>query len=126
MCSLTFGGLPCLFASVKSVRTVFELLAPFYNGWTCHCMWPIRYRYLTMNLRTYETFCPQETYCSAYFNVELKEFLGGIRFGSDEEMENAVTIWLNELAAEEYDMRILKLVDRYDKYLNVGGNYVLK
>ncbi|GBM87836.1 hypothetical protein AVEN_27061-1 [Araneus ventricosus] len=41
--------------------------------------------------------------------LKLKEFLGGKRFGSDEELENAVTTWLNELAAEEYDMGILIL-----------------
>ncbi|GBN17666.1 hypothetical protein AVEN_275736-1 [Araneus ventricosus] len=56
----------------------------------------------------------------------LKEFLGGKRFGSDEELENAVTTWLNELAAEEYDMGILKLLERYDKSLNVGGDHVEK
>ncbi|GBM54617.1 hypothetical protein AVEN_227791-1 [Araneus ventricosus] len=39
---------------------------------------------------------------------------------------NAVTTWLNELAAEEYDMGILKLVNRCDKCLNVGGDYVEK
>ncbi|GBN96772.1 hypothetical protein AVEN_88850-1 [Araneus ventricosus] len=50
----------------------------------------------------------------------LKEFLGCKCFGSDEKLENAVTIWFNEMAAEEYDMGILKLVDRYDKRLNVG------
>ncbi|GBM09689.1 hypothetical protein AVEN_153991-1, partial [Araneus ventricosus] len=49
----------------------------------------------------------------------------GKRFGSDE-LENAVATWLNELVAEEYDMSILKLVDRYDKCLNVGGDYVEK
>ncbi|GBO39174.1 hypothetical protein AVEN_183442-1 [Araneus ventricosus] len=38
----------------------------------------------------------------------------------------AVNAWLNELAAEEYDMGILKLVNRYDKCLNVGGYYVEK
>ncbi|GBM97771.1 hypothetical protein AVEN_80402-1 [Araneus ventricosus] len=47
--------------------------------------------------------------------LKLKEFLGGKRFGSDEELENVVIIWLNELAAEEYDMGILKHVDRYDR-----------
>ncbi|GBO35272.1 Histone-lysine N-methyltransferase SETMAR [Araneus ventricosus] len=45
--------------------------------------------------------------------LKLKEFLGVNRFGSDEELENAVTTWLNELAAEEYGMGILKFVDRY-------------
>ncbi|GBM77618.1 hypothetical protein AVEN_34448-1 [Araneus ventricosus] len=52
----------------------------------------------------------------------VKEFMGGKRFGSDEELENAVTTGLNEMATEEYDMGILKLVDRYDKCLNVGGS----
>ncbi|GBO45235.1 hypothetical protein AVEN_147203-1 [Araneus ventricosus] len=46
--------------------------------------------------------------------------MGGKRFGSDEELENAVTTWLNELETEEYDVGILKLVDRYDKCLNIG------
>ncbi|GBM43528.1 hypothetical protein AVEN_96190-1 [Araneus ventricosus] len=60
----------------------------------------------------------------AIFNLfrKLKEFLGGKRFGSDEELENAVATCLNELAAEEYEMEILKLVDRYDKCLNVGAS----
>ncbi|GBL95620.1 hypothetical protein AVEN_197595-1, partial [Araneus ventricosus] len=56
----------------------------------------------------------------------MKDFLGGKRFGSDEELENAVTTWLIELAVEEDDVRILKLVDGYDKCLNVGGDYVQK
>ncbi|GBN82306.1 hypothetical protein AVEN_45583-1 [Araneus ventricosus] len=58
--------------------------------------------------------------------LNLKEFLGVKRLGSDEELGSAVTTWLNELAAEEYDMGIPKLVDRYDKCLNVGGDYVEK
>ncbi|GBM44355.1 hypothetical protein AVEN_188604-1 [Araneus ventricosus] len=37
---------------------------------------------------------------------------------------NAVNTWLKELAAEEYNMGILKLVNRYDKCLNVGSDYV--
>ncbi|GBN36647.1 Dehydrogenase/reductase SDR family member 11 [Araneus ventricosus] len=70
--------------------------------------------------------CSLLTGCTSYFRnmLDLKEFLGGKRFVSDEELENAVTTWLVELAAEEYDMGNLKLVDRYDKCLNVGGDYV--
>ncbi|GBO29086.1 hypothetical protein AVEN_35087-1, partial [Araneus ventricosus] len=37
---------------------------------------------------------------------------------------NAVNTWLNELVKEDYDMGILKLVDRYDRCLNGGGDYV--
>ncbi|GBM12380.1 hypothetical protein AVEN_211565-1 [Araneus ventricosus] len=61
-----------------------------------------------------------------HFFLQLKEFLGCKGLGSDEELEKAVTAWLNELPAEEYDTGILKLVDRYDKCLNVGDDYVEK
>jgi histone-lysine N-methyltransferase SETMAR len=57
---------------------------------------------------------------------KLKEFLGGRRFKSDEEVKDAVKEWLNGLAAEVYDQDIQKLVTRYDKCLNVGGDYVEK
>jgi hypothetical protein len=54
----------------------------------------------------------------------LKEFLGGRRFKSDEEVKDAVKEWLNGLAAEVYEEDIQKLVTRYDKCLNVGGDCV--
>jgi hypothetical protein len=57
---------------------------------------------------------------------KLKEFLGGRRFKSDEEVKDAVKEWLNGLAAAVYDERIQKLVTRYGKCLNVGGDYVEK
>ena len=37
-----------------------------------------------------------------------------------------VNTWLNELAAEEYNKGILKLVNRYDKCLNKLGDHVEK
>ncbi|GBN21279.1 hypothetical protein AVEN_29569-1 [Araneus ventricosus] len=58
--------------------------------------------------------------------IKLKEFLSGKRFGSDEELGNAMSTWFNELVAEEYDKGNLKLVKRYDKCLNVEGDYVEK
>ncbi|GBO46910.1 hypothetical protein AVEN_142840-1 [Araneus ventricosus] len=45
--------------------------------------------------------------------LKLKEFPGDERFESDEELENAVTTWLNELAEVEYGMGILELVYIY-------------
>jgi hypothetical protein len=57
---------------------------------------------------------------------KLKEFLGGRRFKSDEEVKDDVKEWLNGLAAEVYDEGIQKLVTRYDKCLNDGDNYVEK
>jgi hypothetical protein len=56
---------------------------------------------------------------------KVKEFLGGRRFKSDEEVKDAVKEWLNGLTAV-YDEGMQKLVTRYDKCLNVGGDYVEK
>jgi histone-lysine N-methyltransferase SETMAR len=56
---------------------------------------------------------------------KLKEFLGGRRFKSNEEVKDAVKKWLNGLVAEVYDEGIQKLVTRY-KCLNVGGDCVEK
>jgi hypothetical protein len=56
---------------------------------------------------------------------KLKEFLGGIRFKSDEKVKDVVKEWLHGLTAEVYDEGI-QLVTRYDKCLNVGGDYVEK
>jgi hypothetical protein len=57
---------------------------------------------------------------------KLKQFLGGRRFKSDEEVKDVVKERLNGLAAEVHDEGIQKLVTRYDKCLNVGGDYVEK
>jgi hypothetical protein len=56
----------------------------------------------------------------------LKEFLGGRRFKSDEEVKDAVKEWLNGLAVEVYDKGIVKLLSRLDKCLNLYGDYVEK
>jgi hypothetical protein len=56
----------------------------------------------------------------------LKEFLGGRCFKSNEEVKHAVREWLNGLAAEVCDEGIQKLDTRYDKPLNVSGDYVEK
>lgn len=58
--------------------------------------------------------------------LHLKGELGGTRFGSDEEVKNAVKSWLSSLAGSFYVEGIDKLVTRYDKCLNIGGNYVEK
>jgi transposase len=57
---------------------------------------------------------------------KLKEFLGEKHFTSDDDVKTAVNTWLNTLAAEEYNRGILKLLDRYDKCLIGGGDYVEK
>jgi hypothetical protein len=69
-------------------------------------------------------YSPDLVPCDFHLLTKLKEFLGGRRFKSDETVKDAVKEWLSELAAEVYDEDIQKLVTRYDKCLNVGGDNV--
>jgi len=57
--------------------------------------------------------------------LHLKSFLAGRRF-HDNEVKEAVTTCFASQAASFYDEGIQKLVQRYDKCLNNGGNYVKK
>ncbi|GFW36389.1 histone-lysine N-methyltransferase SETMAR [Trichonephila clavipes] len=52
----------------------------------------------------------------------LKEFLGGKRFDTADEVKEEVQDWLSSQAADVYDLGIQKLVVRYDKCLNKYGN----
>lgn len=59
--------------------------------------------------------------------LKLKKFLSsGERFGNDEELQTSVTRWFHSQAAQFYDTGIQKLIPRYDKCLNSGGDYVEK
>jgi len=57
--------------------------------------------------------------------LHLKSFLAGRRF-HDDEVKEAVTTCFASQAASFYDKGIQKLMQRYDKSLNNGGNYVEK
>ena len=50
----------------------------------------------------------------------------GKRHADDEDLQHAVVDWLNSQAAVWYEEGINKLVSRYDKCLNVQGDYVEK
>ncbi|GFV24580.1 HTH_48 domain-containing protein [Trichonephila clavipes] len=56
----------------------------------------------------------------------LKEFLGGKRFDTADEVKEEARDWLSSQAADVYDLSIQKLVERYDKCLNKYGKYVEK
>ena len=57
---------------------------------------------------------------------KLNEFLGGKHFVSDEDLQWVVTTFLTELAVEEYDMGVNKLIDWYEKCLSIEGDDVEK
>jgi histone-lysine N-methyltransferase SETMAR len=58
--------------------------------------------------------------------LHMKTFLGGRRFRDDNEVKEAVNTWFASKAASFNDAGIQKLVPRFDKCLNNGGNYVEK
>jgi hypothetical protein len=58
--------------------------------------------------------------------LHLKTFLGGQQFHDDSEVKEAVNTWFASQAPSFNDIGIQKLVPRYNKCLNNGGNYVKK
>jgi histone-lysine N-methyltransferase SETMAR len=58
--------------------------------------------------------------------LHIKSFLAGWQFHDNNEVKEAVIMCFMSQAASFYDERIQKLVQRYDKCLNNGGNYVEK
>lgn len=56
----------------------------------------------------------------------MKRELAGKRFETDDEVKTAVDLWLHSMAGTFYEEGINKLITRYDKCLNIGGNYVEK
>lgn len=56
----------------------------------------------------------------------LKKFLGGKRFSDQDELENTVNGWFQEMGETFYSTGIEKLVSRMDKCLNLNGDYVEK
>jgi len=61
-----------------------------------------------------------------YLFLKMKEHLAGKLFTDDEDLQHAVMDWLNSQAAVWYEEGISELVSRYDKCLNVQGDYVEK
>ena len=58
--------------------------------------------------------------------LHLKKFLGCKRFDDDDDLKDEVQKWLTSQAAAFCEEGIQKLVPRYDKCLNNGGEYVEK
>ena len=58
--------------------------------------------------------------------LHLKKFLGGKRFDDDDDLKDAMRMWLTSQAAAFYEDGIQKLVPHYYKCLNNGGKYVEK
>ena len=70
--------------------------------------------------------CPKVTpiYGTTFFSSE--ETLGNQRHDDDESVIKTVLQWLSTQAAIFHDDGIQKLVARYDRRVNINGNYVEK
>ncbi|GBM08654.1 hypothetical protein AVEN_52487-1 [Araneus ventricosus] len=60
------------------------------------------------------------------YDLYLKRDFGGRHFASDDDAKSGVQRRLSSLATSFFEEGIDKLVSRYDKCLNNGGNYVEK
>jgi hypothetical protein len=58
--------------------------------------------------------------------IKLKVWSGTQRIHTNEVLMDGVNNWLHNLAATFFNEGLQKLVSRYDKCLNVDGNYVEK
>ncbi|GFW50634.1 uncharacterized protein TNCV_2889361 [Trichonephila clavipes] len=56
----------------------------------------------------------------------MKNWLATQRFDNDKELRVRVTEWLRSQVEEFYDKGISKLIHRYDKCLNLFGDYLEK
>jgi [histone H3]-lysine36 N-dimethyltransferase SETMAR len=56
----------------------------------------------------------------------LKEFLVGKRFADQEELQDTVVDYFEQLDKQQYREGMFKLVSRWDKCLNVYRDYVEK
>jgi histone-lysine N-methyltransferase SETMAR len=71
-------------------------------------------------------YSPDLAPCDFHVFPHLKTLLGGRRFNDHHEVKEAIYTWFTSQAASFYAAGIQKLVLRYDKSPNNGGNYVEK
>jgi len=74
----------------------------------------------------YPPYSPDLAPSNYHLFTKMKVWLATQRFHTNEELMNGVNNWLHNLAAPFFDEGLQKLVSRYNKCLNVDGNYVVK
>lgn len=71
-------------------------------------------------------YSPDLAPCDYHLFGSLKQDLGGQRFATDNEVQEAVSKWLKQIGRNFYERGIEKLVTRYEKCLEKLGGYVEK
>ena len=65
-------------------------------------------------------YSPDLALCDFWLFPKLKKNLGGNRYSTIEDMKEAVTRVLNTLTQEDFQGAFQKLLERYNKYIDVG------
>ena len=68
-------------------------------------------------------YSPDLAPCDFWLFPKLKENLRGNRYFTIEDMKEAVTRVLNTLTQEDFQGAFQKLLERYNKVIDVGGEY---
>ena len=68
-------------------------------------------------------YSPDLAPCDFWLFPKLKENLTGNRYSTIEDMKEAVTRVLNTLTQEDFQGAFQKLLERYNKCIDVGGEY---
>ncbi|GBO19515.1 hypothetical protein AVEN_255991-1 [Araneus ventricosus] len=69
---------------------------------------------LALTNQTFHLFCP------------LKQHLGGKRFIDDDDVQIEVLLWMRQQPKEFYAAGIRALIERWDKCINIDGDYAEK
>jgi hypothetical protein len=85
-----------------------------------HVIWPGKIQF------DHSPYSPDLAPSDFHLFLHLKKCLAGQPFLNIDGVKEAAKKWLSSQAAMFYEKGIQKLVPRYDKYLNNGGNYVEK
>ena len=56
--------------------------------------------------------------------MDLKKWLASQSVEADDRLKTEVTTWFKSLAADFFDTGVRKLVPRYQKFVEVRGDYV--
>jgi hypothetical protein len=82
--------------------------------------------HLNWELFDHHTYSPDLAPSDYHLFTYLKNSLRSLCFNNNEELMEGVKTWLSSQTADFSDTGIQKLIPRYDKCLNSGGDYVKK
>jgi hypothetical protein len=83
---------------------------------------PVLLKHFNWELFDHTPYSPELVSSDYHLFTYLKNWFGSLRFNSNEKLMKDVKSWLSSQAADIFDTGIQKLIPRYDKCLNSGGD----